>query len=83
MLKELVRDIAEQSGVSPTNIELVNGLRLGCKDAHLLKISVMDKMVTALIHQEELETFRDDGINERTCLKIQSAIHRLKEMLDA
>jgi hypothetical protein len=82
MIKNLAYDIADQMMITLTNIELVNGLHLGCRDAHLLKITAQGKTVSTLILQEDAVISPDEIGNIKNAQKIHNAITQLKMMLE-
>ena len=82
MIHDYAADIASQIGIQKLRVSVTNGIRLGCRDMHLVDFMTRGKLVSELLHHSELELMRSGVVNERVEQKIRSALERLKLMLD-
>ena len=77
MIQSYVTDLADKMGVQNPDVTVVEGRRVGCADSHLLKLTIENQQVSALIHQSELEELQIYSFCERLELKVRSALTRL------
>ena len=73
-LTKLINEVAGEMGIALTKVQIVDGRRLGCRDAHLIKIAAEGNLSTALIHECEFDVHAGQACSERTRNKIRSAI---------
>ena len=78
MIAGFCRKIAGEMGINLTDISLVNGARLGCTDAHLLKLTSNDRLACILVYQSDLDTLNANSTNILLVHRISSALTRLK-----
>ena len=82
MIEKIVSDIAEKKGLSLSEVLLVDGQRLGCADASLLKVKAHGHLVCALIYKYDLEQlilgYTSDIEN-----RVQSALSELLLMVQS
>lgn len=78
MIQEYVTDIAAQMGIRLSRITIVEGRDVGCLSVHLLHIFSSDQLVSALVHQSELDNLLNNSGCERLERKIRSALMRLQ-----
>jgi hypothetical protein len=81
-LQRLVSDLAAEMGITLTKIQYVDGRRLGCRDAHLLKIGSNGTLVSTIIHEGELVMNDDSARSERTRQRIRGVLARLQQQAD-
>lgn len=81
MIQAYVTDLAEKMGISLSRISVVEGRNVGCLSVHLLHLGTNDRLVSALIHQSELDDLQNDIGCDRLELKIRSALSRLEVKL--
>jgi hypothetical protein len=77
-LTRLIGDVAEEMGISLTKIQFIDGRRLGCRDAHLLKIGSYGKLVSIIIHEGEFGMNEDPGHIELAKSKIRGVLAKLR-----
>jgi hypothetical protein len=82
MIHDFVNDIAVQMKMKLSRISVVEGHRVGCLDMHLLKLASKGQVVSALLHQTELENLREGKSCDRLELKVRSALTRLQLLLE-
>jgi len=82
MITELAADLASQSGILLSRVSVVEGRRVGCCDVHLLHLAADGHLVSALVHQSELDELKSNSSCERLEIKIQSALSRLMVLLE-
>jgi hypothetical protein len=82
MVKGLAADIADQMGIRLSGVSVVEGRRVGCLDMSLLHLAADDRLVSALVHKSELEDLQNGSGCERLEVKIQTALSRLKLLLE-
>lgn len=73
MIRKYVADIAETMGVPLTRAHLIDGGTVGCRDVHLLRLTVENNMDTILVFKSELDQL-DNGALER---KIRKSLQSL------
>ncbi len=78
MIQQYVSDIAAKMGIRLSKITVVEGWIVGCLDVHLLHLADSDQVVSALVHQSELDDLLKDSSCDRLELKIRSALSRLE-----
>lgn len=81
MIQKFVADLAEQMGIKLSRISVVEGRNVGCLSVHLLHLGNNDKLVSALVHQSELDDLKNNVLCDRLELKIRSALSRLEVKL--
>ena len=78
-LNKLVDDIASEMGISLTTIQCIDGRRLGCRDAHLVKIGKDGNLASTIIHESELDMNDDSARTERARCKIRDVLTKLRQ----
>jgi hypothetical protein len=78
MIQEYVRDIAAKMGVTLSTVTVVDGREVGCLSVHLLHLACGNHLVSALVHQSELDDLLKDSSCERLELKIRIALTQLR-----
>ena len=73
-LSKLINEVAGEMGIALTKVQIVDGRRLGCRDAHLIKIAADGNISSAIIHECEFNVHAGQSCSERTKNKIRSAI---------
>jgi hypothetical protein len=82
MVKAFVNDIAHQMGLKLSDIQMVEGDRIGCNDANLLHMFSDGHMVSAVIYLTEYVEVIAGLPCEPLELRVMSAMSRLKMMLE-
>jgi len=82
MITGLATDIAEQMGIPLSGVSVVEGRRVGCLEMSLLHFAADGQLVSALVHQSELDDLYNGSCCERLRVKIQSALSRLQMTLE-
>ena len=76
MIKEHASDIALQMGIKLSQVSIVDGHTLGCRDASLLNMTSKGHVVSALV-------FQSDRVGcDRLEIRIRSALLRLQMLLE-
>ena len=78
MIHKYVYDLARQMGISLTRMTVVDGRSVGCLGVHLLHFGTSGKLVSALVHQSDLDDLKNDICCDRLELKIRVALSRLE-----
>lgn len=78
MIQKYVADLADQMGISLTRFSVIDGRSVGCLSVHLLHLGTDDKLVSALIHQSDLDALSNNICCDRLELKIRAALSRLE-----
>lgn len=78
-LNKLVSDVASELGISLTKIQYVDGRRLGCRDAHLLKVGADGNLVSTIIHEAEFGMNEGPGHTEQARCKIRGLLAKLRQ----
>ena len=73
-LSKLINEVAGEMGMTLTKVQIVDGRRLGCRDAHLIKISADGNLTSTIIHECEFDAHAGQSCSERTKNKIRTAI---------
>lgn len=81
-LNKLVSDVADEMGITLTKIQYIDGRRLGCKDAHLLKLGVDGNLVSTIIHEAELALDAGMDRTERAKCKIRGLLAKLRQQAE-
>ena len=79
-IQSIVNDIAAQMGLFDLEVSLVDGVRLGCTDVHLLNISKQGH-ANSLVYRCDIESLREGVVSDRFELRIRNAVSRLLVML--
>lgn len=82
MLREYTAKLAEQSGIQLSGVSVIEGRKVGCSDGHLLHIIADGNLISALVHQSELEELQSGSNCERLQIKIKTALSRLQLLLE-
>ena len=82
-LNRLVSDVANEMGVTLTKIQYIDGRRLGCRDAHLLKLGADGNLVSTIIHEGELGMEEGSDRTERAKCKIRGLLTKLRQQADS
>lgn len=82
MIEKYVSDLATQMGMELSEVSLVDGSTLGCKDAHLLDICSEDGSISTLIFNSDLINLEHGGCCTRLEIKVRTALSRLRLKLD-
>jgi len=81
MIQAYAAELAEQMGIQLSQVSIIDGKRLGCRDSHLLQLHADGRIEGALIYQTELDDLqkgiRRDGFETR----ILAALSRLNILL--
>ncbi len=80
-LQAVVNDIAAQMGLFDLEVTLVDGIRLGCTDVHLLNISTRGHVTNSLVYRCDIESLQEGIVSDRFELRIRNALSRLLIML--
>ena len=80
-IQSIVNDIAAQMGLFDLEVSLVDGVRLGCTDVHLLNISKQGHVANSLVYRCDIESLREGVVSDRFELRIRNAVSRLLVML--
>ncbi len=78
MIYKYVYDLARQMGISLTRMSVVDCRSVGCLGVHLLHFGTNHKLVSALVHQSDLDDLKNDICCDRLELKIRVALSRLE-----
>lgn len=82
MITRYVRELAFQMGMKLPDVSLVDGNTLGCKDVHLLDISIEEISISTLIFQSDLTPLENGDICNRLEVKVRTALARLQNQLE-
>jgi hypothetical protein len=82
MLREYTAKLAEQSGIQLSGVTVIEGRKVGCSDGHLLHLVADGNLISALVHQSELEELQSGSNCERLEIKIKTALSRLQLLLE-
>jgi hypothetical protein len=77
MIDKYVTDLASQMGIKLTKASLVDGTRLGCKDANLLNLSYKGDITSALIFKYDLQKLETGVSCYSMEIRIRKALLRL------
>jgi hypothetical protein len=78
IVKEYATGIAASMGIKLTSTSVTDGLRLGCLDAHLLKLAHDVQVVSALVYQTDLDKLQNGFQSDRLETTIRTALSRLR-----
>ena len=81
-LNILVSEVASEMGLMLTKVQLVDGRRLGCRDAHLIKIKANGNLVSTIIHEGEFRMEAGSAHMERAKGKIRGVLETLRQPPD-
>jgi hypothetical protein len=79
-LSKLINEVAGEMGMSLTKVQIVDGRRLGCRDAHLVKIASDGNLISTIIHESEFSADDSHSCIERTKNKIRCAISKCNQV---
>ena len=82
MVEKIVKKIAEHRGLILSDVSLVDGQRIGCADASLLKIRAHGQLVCALIYKYDLDQIVS-GYTGDIENRVQSALSKLLVMVES
>ena len=82
MIQAYAAKLAEQSGVPLSRVSVIEGRKVGCSNAHLLHLIADGNLVSALVHQSELEELQSSSYCEQLEIKIKTALSRLQVLLE-
>jgi hypothetical protein len=82
MLRDYTAMLAEQSGIQLTSVSVIEGRKVGCSDGHLLHLIADGNLISALVHQSELEELQSGSHCDRLEKKIKTALSRLQLLLE-
>jgi len=77
-LNRLISDVAGEMGISLTKLQFIDGRRLRCRDAHLLKIGSHGKLVSIIIQDGEFGMSEDPVQVELAKSKIRVILTKLR-----
>ena len=83
MLREFTKKLAEQSGIQLSCVSVIEGRKVGCSDGHLLHLIADGNLISALVHQSELEELQNGSNCKRLEIKIKTALARLQSLLES
>ena len=75
-LSKLINEVASEMGMPLTKVQIVDGRRLGCRDAHLVKIASNGNIISTIIHENDLSEDNSPARFEKTKNKIRCAISK-------
>jgi len=78
MIQGYVRDIASQMKVPLSQLSVVEGCNVGCRDVHLLNFTSNGHQQSALVYQSEMDKIQIGECCDRLELRIRSALSHLK-----
>jgi len=82
MIREYVIDLAVHMGIQLPRESERDGRSVGCLDAYLLDQGSKDQLVSALLHQSELNDLQNGFDSNRLELKIRAALLRLQMVME-
>jgi len=80
MIRDYASDIAAQMKVQLSNVTVIEGRKLDCFDAHLLKLDADGQQVSLLLYQSELDELQNNIVGDRLEQRIRSALSRLQSL---
>jgi hypothetical protein len=80
MIRDYAIDIAAQSGIKLSDVTVIEGRKLDCFDAHLLKLDTDDQQISLLLYQSELDELQSNFVSDRLEQRIRSALSRLQTL---
>jgi len=83
VIKKFVTEQAMRKGLKISNVSLVNGQRLGCRDMHLLNIAVDGVITSALVHQSDIDDLENGNYCGRLEIAVYNALSRLQVSQEA
>ena len=83
MIQKYVADLAAKNGISELRVSHENGVRLGCKGMHLVNLGSNGKYVSALVSQSDIFGLQNGSECVQLNMKIQTALDRLKLLLES
>lgn len=82
MIVRYANDIAALIGMKLSEVSIVDGQKLGCKDYHLLNISSKGRLASVLVHQIDLAHINNGIPTPRLELTIRRALQRIQGLLN-
>jgi hypothetical protein len=82
MILEYAKKLAKLSGIQLSGVSVIEGRKVGCSNAHLLHLIAGGNLVSALVHQSELEELQSSSYSEQLDIKIKTALSRLQVLLE-
>ena len=80
MIRDYASDIASQMKVQLSNVTVIEGRKLDCFDAHLLKLDTDDQQISLLLYQSELDELQSNFVSDRLEQRIRTALSRLQTL---
>jgi len=77
MIKKFVTEQAQIKGMKISDVTLVNGQCLGCRDMHLLNIIADGVLTSALVHQSDIDDIQRGDYCGRLEITVNNALSRL------
>jgi len=82
MIRDYVRDIASQMKVQLSQLSVIDGCNVGCRDVHLLNLTSNGHQQSALVYQSEMDKIQTGACCERLDFRIRSTLSHLKMKLE-
>lgn len=82
MIRDYAKDLATQMGIQLSDVSLVDGHDVGCRDLSLLKLSAEGHLSKTLVHRSDLDGLQSGNFCDRLELKIRTALRHLKMLLE-
>lgn len=80
MIRDYVTNLAEQSGITLSEIRIIEGREVGCCDVHLLYLSHGKHLVSALLYQSDIDALLSDSCCKRLDKRLHKAFSRLRTL---
>ena len=81
MIIEYATNIAAKMGITLSQVKYVEAQSLGCRDVHLLNLSVNEHLVSTLVYQSDLDALQSGSCCKHLDKKLHTALSRLQELL--
>ena len=78
MIQDYVHDIAAQMNIRLSKVSVVEGCNVGCRDAHLLHLTINGHQQSALVYQSEMDKIQLGECCDRLELRIRSSLSHLQ-----
>jgi hypothetical protein len=82
MIRDCVADLAAHMGTQVSCVPILDGRPVGCLDAYLLDIKSKDQLVSAMVHQSELNGLQSGYDGTRLELKIRASLMQLQMIME-
>ena len=83
MIQKYVTEVADQMGIPLSRVSVVEGRDIGYFDVYLLHLGIEEQLVSAVVHQPELDELQSGSCCEQLETKIRSALSRLQTLLES